>query len=112
MLGYNHNRMPNYAAYRNRLDNNLLDMHLKNAEEVGKASVKRPVYILDDLLSDDITAKEDEAQGVITSLAVKYIMGRITMDEYDKGIESFVKTYGYMLDEYTNAYEARYIYKD
>jgi putative aldouronate transport system substrate-binding protein len=116
ILGYGNSRVPNLQALKNsdKIKNPaFIDMELKNEEAIGAEAKPAPgsEYMLGDLLSDDVSAKMDEAQGVVTSLAVKYIMGRITMEDYDKGIADFLTKYGFILEEYTNAYKARYIDK-
>lgn len=89
----------------------LIEMHQANAAAVSKEATKVPYIRLGDLLSDKVSTKSDEAQGVATSLTVKYIMGRINMNEYDAGIAQFLTDYQYMLDERTQAYKDRYIDK-
>lgn len=88
-----------------------MEMHLANAAKVGAEAVRRPTIEIKDLLTEEARTKTDEAQGVITSLAVKYIMGRISETEWDAEIGNFLNTYRYMTDERTVAYKARYIDK-
>ena len=116
ILGYGGSRVPNLQALKSsdKVKNpEWIDMELANEESIGAEAQPNPssAYTLGDLLSDDVSAKMDEAQGVVTSLAVKYIMGRITIEDYDKGIADFLTKYGFILEEYNNAYKARYIDK-
>ena len=106
--GYGQGRLASLAVLKMTVDPNIIDLHLANSDIVSAGAIRLPYYSLDDLLSDDVSAKRDEAQGVMTSLAVKYIMGRISMEEYDAGITEFLNTYRFMTDEYNEAYKTRY----
>lgn len=110
-MGYGSGLEARRTALRDKIDPKLIDMNIQNIENVASKALPNEGLVLGDLLSDDVHSKWDEARGIVTSLAVKYIMGQITVDEYDKGIEDFLNKYQYMMDEYTQAYKARYIDK-
>ena len=70
ILGYGGSRVPNLQALKSsdKVKNpEWIDMELANEESIGAEAQPNPssAYTLGDLLSDDVSAKMDEAQGCL-----------------------------------------------
>lgn len=111
LLGPNNQRIAALFTQKMSTTPEIYDMELSNMAQWQENASHPPFISMDDLISDETFLKRDEAQGIISTLCVKYIMGRITMDEWDTEIGKFLDTYRYMTDDYTAAYKTRYIDK-